>query len=84
MDQQTQNDTVQHPAHYTQSGVECIEAIEAALGEEQFKGYLRGNIMKYLWRYPYKNGSEDLLKGALVLAQPDSRRRRRQACRLAT
>lgn len=55
MDQQTQNDAVQHPAHYTQSGVECIEAIEAALGEEQFKGYLRGNIMKYLWRYPYKN-----------------------------
>lgn len=62
MDQQTQNDTVQHPAHYTQSGVECIEAIEAALGEEQFKGYLRGNIMKYLWRYPCKNGSEDLEK----------------------
>lgn len=57
-----ENDMVQHPPHYTQSGVECIEAIEAALGKDQFKGYLRGNILKYIWRYPYKNGSEDLEK----------------------
>lgn len=48
MDRQTCSDMVAHPPHYTQGSVECIEAIEAALGKEQFRGYLRGNILKYL------------------------------------
>ena len=58
-----QSDMVNSPAHYHQSGIECIDAIEAALGPEGFKYYLQGNIIKYLWRYKYKNGVEDLKKG---------------------
>lgn len=43
-------DMVNHPPHYNQSSVECIDAIEAATGPN-FKFYLQGNVMKYLWRF---------------------------------
>ncbi len=54
-------DMVNHPPHYNQYGVECIDALRAATGEG-FEYYLQGNVMKYLWRYRYKNGIEDLKK----------------------
>ena len=59
-------DMVNNPPHYNEAGVECIDAIAAALGEG-FEFYLQGNIMKYLWRYRYKNGSEDLKKASWYL-----------------
>ena len=43
-------------------GVECIDAIKSSLSPEQFKGYLKASIIKYLWRYEKKNGLEDLEK----------------------
>lgn len=58
---------VDHPPHYNQTGVECIDAIKAATGDEGFEYYLQGNIMKYLWRYRYKNGVEDLKKARWYL-----------------
>ena len=55
-------DMVNSPPHYNQSGVECILAIQAALGPN-FKYYLQGNVMKYLWRFDYKDKPiEDLDK----------------------
>tara|TARA_R100000388_G_scaffold32213_1_gene25215 strand:- start:1591 stop:1887 length:297 start_codon:yes stop_codon:yes gene_type:complete len=54
-------DMVNHPPHYNKYGVECIEAIKSATGEG-FEYYLQGNVIKYLWRYRYKNGIEDLKK----------------------
>ena len=54
-------DNVNNPSHYNQAGIECIDAILAATGDG-FEFYLQGNIMKYLWRYRYKNGIEDLRK----------------------
>ena len=54
-------DVVNSPAHYNQAGVECIEAIAAAT-DDGFEYYLQGNIIKYIWRYRYKNGIEDLKK----------------------
>lgn len=59
-------DAVNHPAHYTQGGVECIDAIQAATGEG-FAGYCAGNVIKYLFRYRYKGGAEDLKKGRWYL-----------------
>ena len=53
---------VNNPAHYNKGGIECIDGIEAMLTEEEFIGYLRGNSLKYRWRFPYKNGIEDLKK----------------------
>ena len=55
------SDLVNSPPHYNQAGIECIEAILAAT-HEQREGYLQGNIIKYIWRYRYKNGLEDLKK----------------------
>lgn len=54
-------DAVNHPLHYVQGGVECIDAIESAVGDE-FSGYLAGNVIKYVWRYRNKGGVEDLKK----------------------
>ena len=60
-------DMVNSPSHYNQSGIECIAAIQAALGSN-FKYYLQGNIMKYLWRFDYKGRPiEDLQKAQWYL-----------------
>lgn len=57
-------DMVNNPAHYNQAGIECIEAIKAALGPEGFQSYCQGNAMKYLWRYKYKGKPVEDLKKA--------------------
>lgn len=59
-------DNVNHPAHYNQGGIECIDAIKAAIGDG-FADYLRGNVIKYLWRCEHKGGIEDLKKAAWYL-----------------
>lgn len=59
-------DNVNSPVHYNQAGIECVDAIQAATGSG-FEYYLQGNIMKYLWRYRYKNGIEDLRKAQWYL-----------------
>ena len=62
----SKNDMVNHPPHYNQDGIECIDAIKACTGDG-FEYYLQGNILKYLWRYKYKNGVEDLKKAQWYL-----------------
>ena len=59
-------DMVNHPPHYNKAGIECIDAIKA-MTDDGFEYYLQGNIMKYLWRYRYKNGAEDLKKAQWYL-----------------
>ena len=61
-----QADMVNNPPHYNQAGVECIDAIRAAT-DEGYQYYLQGNIIKYLWRYRYKNGVQDLEKAKWYL-----------------
>lgn len=61
------SDPVNHPLHYTQGAVECIQAIQAALTAEEFRGYLKGNALKYLWRERHKGGGQDLQKAAWYL-----------------
>jgi hypothetical protein len=57
------NNMVDHPPHYNNGKVECIEAIEAMLTPDEFVGYLRGNSLKYRWRFRYKKKPiEDLRK----------------------
>ena len=62
-----QEDTVNHPSHYTDGGIECIEAIESALTNEEYRGYLKGNIQKYVWRERHKGGTESLKKAQWYL-----------------
>ena len=59
-------DMVNSPPHYNQAGIECIDAIRAATGDG-YEYYLQGNIIKYLWRYRYKNGVQDLEKAQWYL-----------------
>lgn len=59
-------DMVNNPPHYNQHGIECLDAIRAATGKG-YQYYLQGNILKYLWRYRYKNGKEDLQKALFYL-----------------
>ena len=62
------HDPVHSPIHYADgNGVECIEAIEASMSMEEFKGFLKGNVQKYVWRYAQKNGAEDLKKAKWYL-----------------
>ena len=47
---------------YEHGDVKCIDAIRAALTPEEYRGFCKGNIIKYVWRERYKGGSKDLLK----------------------
>lgn len=58
------NDPVNHPSHYTKGGIECIKAIEASMSDEEYKGYLKGNVIKYVWRYEHKEKPVQDLKKA--------------------
>jgi len=60
-------DVVNHPPHYTEGGIECIEAIEAQLTAEEYRGYLKGNCIKYLWRERHKGSVESLKKAQWYL-----------------
>lgn len=60
-------DTVNHPSHYTDGGIECIEAIEAQLTNDEYRGYLKGNIAKYIWRERMKGSTESLKKAQWYL-----------------
>lgn len=59
-----QDEMVRQPSHYNQSGIECIDAIHACLGDEGFINYCHGNMLKYSWRWKYKGGLQDLNKSA--------------------
>lgn len=61
------SDNVNRPRHYTASetGLECIDAIEAALTPDEFRGFCKGNALKYIWRERHKGKpTEDLEKAA--------------------
>lgn len=64
-----EHDNVNHPAHYTAGGIECIDAIAAALTcqTDPMHAWLTGQVLKYMWRWPLKNGLEDLKKARFYL-----------------
>ncbi|MGB2360026.1 MAG: DUF3310 domain-containing protein [Porticoccaceae bacterium] len=59
-------DPVNHPEHYTSGNIECLDAIKSALGEN-YKYYVQGNLIKYVWRFNHKNGLQDLQKAQFYL-----------------
>ena len=61
-------DIVNHPKHYTQGKIECIDAIEAAVSElSGLDAVCTANVIKYVWRWKHKNGSQDLRKAQWYL-----------------
>lgn len=60
---ESRKDNVNHPAHYTQGGIECIDALKAATANlKGIEAVCTSNAIKYLWRWKEKNGIEDLRK----------------------
>ena len=62
-----EQDMVNHPPHYNKHGIECIQAIRAAFTDKEFRGYIKGNVLKYTWRENYKNKNQDLQKAKWYL-----------------
>lgn len=63
----TDYDPVKKPEHYGKGSIECIDYIKDFLDDEELTGYFRGNVAKYLHRWRYKNGIEDLKKASWYL-----------------
>lgn len=61
------DDKVNHPSHYTQGDIECIDAMVSAFGDEEVINYCKINAFKYLWRSDKKNHLEDIKKAAWYL-----------------
>ena len=69
-DDEDQEDVVNSPSHYKSGSIECIEAIQESMSSSAFKGYLKGNVQKYLWRYEMKGKPvEDLQKAQWYLSK---------------
>lgn len=65
-----QDDPVNHPSHYTQGGIECLDAIKASMSPEEYAGMLKGQVLKYVWRYRLKGQpAQDLKKAQFYLGR---------------
>lgn len=62
-----EDNPVSHPSHYTQGGIECIDAMEAAFGKEAVSHFCICNAFKYVFRHEHKNGKEDIEKAEWYL-----------------
>lgn len=71
--EQPKPDNVNSPSHYKQGSVECIDAIEAALTPEEFRGYCKGNALKYIWRERHKGGAESIAKAEWYLKRLEAK-----------
>lgn len=60
-------DVINAPSHYTSGGIETIDYMKAKMSDEQYKGYLLGNVIKYTSRFQIKNGLQDLEKAQWYL-----------------
>lgn len=67
VEKKAQKDEVNHPDHYTQGGIECIDCIRASMSKDGFEDYCKGNVIKYLHRWRFKGGVQDLKKAEVYL-----------------
>ena len=62
------SDNVEHPLHYTKGSIECIDAIESATADLRgIEAVCTAQVIKYIWRWKWKNGVEDLKKARWYL-----------------
>ena len=54
-----QVDMVNNPPHYKVGGIETYDILKAKLTKEELRGYLKGNVIKYVTRAGYKNASAE-------------------------
>ena len=58
------HDPIHNPSHYTNGGIEFIDVLRAKLSSDEFRGFLKGNVLKYTLRAEHKDGAQDYAKGA--------------------
>ena len=63
------HDPIKHPAGYCHGDIECWDAIQHMLSPEEWKGFVKGVVVQYVWREQYKGGKEDIKKAAAYLAK---------------
>jgi hypothetical protein len=70
---------VMSPPHYNQGPIECIAAIEAALTPDEFRGFCKGNALKYVWRAGLKSDDaiQDLEKARWYIDREIARRKKK-------
>ena len=66
---EAKDEAITRPVHYRFGEIECIEAIRAQSTPEEYRGYLKNTVTKYIWRERHKGGVESLKKGSLVPGQ---------------
>lgn len=65
-----EHDPVQNPSHYTAGGIETIDYLQAKLSPEEYAGYCRGNVLKYVSRAGMKGSPlEDFEKAQVYLGR---------------
>lgn len=67
-EENVKKENVNHPNHYNQGGIECLDVIKAYYGNDGYEGFCAGNVLKYVMRYKHKeNALEDLKKARFYL-----------------
>lgn len=66
-----ENNNVDHPQHYTNCSLECIDVMKLVFGQHQVAVFCTVNAFKYMWRYKHKNGEEDLAKARWYLKEAE-------------
>lgn len=62
------HDDINHPDHYLVGGIETIDILKAKMTEDEYRGFLKGNVIKYVTRAGQKDDEKaDLLKAQFYL-----------------
>ena len=68
-----QSDNVNHPSHYKQGNIECIDAMRQQFTKEEVSAFCKLNAFKYLWRSNHKGThQQDIDKANWYLSQISS------------
>lgn len=59
---------VNNPPHYTDGGIETLDFIRAKLTDEEWRGYLKGQVLKYTSRCGKKNDAAEDVRKAIFYA----------------
>ena len=62
---ETRRDPVTNPSHY--KGIQPIDVMRNNFTRDEYRGFLKGNILKYVMRYQDKGGLDDLKKAEQYL-----------------
>jgi len=68
-EEEAKTEMVNHPPHYKEGEIECIDYLEDSLGKKGFSFYIEGNIKKYIHRWRHKGGIQDLKKAQWYLSR---------------